>query len=78
MHSMHAHVALSRVVNHVQADKTLKESATAAEELINQALAIDPTNALALHLHIHIAEASSPQRSVQDMPLSIEASSDLS
>ncbi|BDA50251.1 hypothetical protein COCOBI_15-3800 [Coccomyxa sp. Obi] len=44
------------------ADKTLKETASAAEELINQALAIDPTNALALHLHIHIAEASSPQR----------------
>lgn len=33
-----------------------------AEEMINQALAIDPHNALALHLHVHIAEASSPQR----------------
>ena len=54
----------------MQADKTLKETATAAEEMINQALAIDPTNALALHLHIHVAEASSPQRSVQMSPLS--------
>ncbi len=55
---------MSRGVDSLQADKMLKETATAAEELINQALAIDPTNALALHLYIHIAEASSPQRSV--------------
>ena len=41
---------------------TLKGSAMKAEELINQALAIDPANPLALHLHIHIAEAASPQR----------------
>ncbi|EIE23263.1 hypothetical protein COCSUDRAFT_47568 [Coccomyxa subellipsoidea C-169] len=43
-------------------DKSLKETATIAEELINQAIALEPMNALALHLHIHIAEASSPQR----------------
>ena len=34
----------------------------AGEELINRALAIDPKQPLALHLHIHIAEESSPQR----------------
>lgn len=47
----------------LQKDKSLKETATIAEELINQAIALEPMNALALHLHIHIAEASSPQRS---------------
>ena len=36
----------------------------AGEELINRALAIDPKQPLALHLHIHIAEESSPQRCV--------------
>ena len=41
---------------------TLRGSAAAAEELINQALALDPKQPLALHLHIHIAEAASPQR----------------
>jgi hypothetical protein len=46
----------------VQKDKSLKETAVVAEELINRALALEPKNALALHLHIHIAEASSPQR----------------
>ena len=41
---------------------TLRESASAAEELINTALALDPQQPLALHLHIHIAEAASPQQ----------------
>lgn len=45
-----------------QAGNELKESASIAEELINRALLKDPKNPLALHLHIHIAEASSPQR----------------
>ena len=45
-----------------QEGKELRESASQAEELINSALAVDPKNPLALHLHIHIAEASTPQR----------------
>ena len=45
-----------------QEGNELKESASHAEELINTALAADPKNPLALHLHIHIAEASTPQR----------------
>ncbi len=46
----------------LQEGNDLKESASMAEELINRALAADSKNPLALHLHIHIAEASSPQR----------------
>jgi hypothetical protein len=49
-----------------QEDKSLKETAQVAEELINRALSLDPKNALALHLHIHISEASSPQRCPTD------------
>ena len=45
-----------------QEGNELKETASRAEELINKALIADPKNPLALHLHIHIAEASSPQR----------------
>ncbi|KAK9789960.1 hypothetical protein WJX73_005679 [Symbiochloris irregularis] len=40
----------------------MKPLAARAEELIDQALSRDPFNPLALHLHIHIAEASSTQR----------------
>jgi hypothetical protein len=43
-------------------DGELKESAMAAEELVNRALALDPQQPLALHLHIHVAEEASPQR----------------
>lgn len=43
-------------------DGELKESAMAAEELVNRALALDPKQPLALHLHIHVAEEASPQR----------------
>jgi len=64
------HSSLDGSVNHtfvqdvecVQEGNELKETASRAEELINKALIADPKNPLALHLHIHIAEASSPQR----------------
>ena len=45
-----------------QEGNELRETASHAEELINTALTADPKNPLALHLHIHIAEASTPQR----------------
>lgn len=53
-----------RALLYLQEDNTLKETATIAEELINRALTLDKKNPLALHLHIHISEASSPQRCV--------------
>ena len=46
----------------VQGKDRLKPLARVAEGLIVQALSIDSFNPLALHLHIHIAEASSTQR----------------
>jgi len=64
------HSSLNGCVNQIfshdlkcqQEGNELKETASRAEELINKALIADPKNPLALHLHIHIAEASSPQR----------------
>jgi Tfp pilus assembly protein PilF len=40
----------------------MRPSAAKAEALIDEALAIDPTHPLAIHLYIHIAEASDPRR----------------
>ena len=42
----------------------LRPSAAKAEALLGEVLAADPDNPLALHLHIHITEASAPSRSV--------------
>lgn len=42
----------------------LRPSAAKAEALLTEVLQDDPDNPLALHLHIHISEASTPSRSV--------------
>ena len=42
----------------------LRPTAAKAEALLGEVLAADPDNPLALHLHIHITEASAPSRSV--------------
>ena len=43
-------------------DGSMRASAAKAEALIGDALAIDPAHPLAIHLYIHIAEASDPRR----------------
>jgi len=48
-----------------QADGSLAPTAAEAEGLIGEALALDAVQPLALHLHIHLAEASSPMRSAR-------------
>ncbi len=48
-----------------QPDGSLAPTAAEAEALIGEALALDAGQPLALHLHIHLAEASSPQRSAR-------------
>ena len=40
----------------------LRPAAREAERLIEEALRLDPRHALAVHLYIHISEASSPLR----------------
>ena len=40
----------------------LRENAAKAESLITHTLAGEPDNPLALHLHIHLSEASNPLR----------------
>ena len=40
----------------------MRPSAVKAEALIEDALAIDPAHPFAIHLYIHIAEASDPRR----------------
>ena len=40
----------------------MRPSAQQAERIIGRALQLGPTDALAQHLHIHIAEAGSPLR----------------
>ena len=40
----------------------LRDNAAKAEDLIKQTLAQEPDNPLALHLYIHISEASNPLR----------------
>lgn len=52
----------------------LRENAAKAEALIAQTLAEEPDNPLALHLHIHISEASNPLRSaLQHLPVMLGA-----
>lgn len=45
----------------MQAKGKMKPLAEVAEGLIDQALSMDSFHPLALHLHVHIAEASSTQ-----------------
>ena len=42
----------------------LKPAGVRAEQLILEALEWDPSQPLALHLHVHIAETGSPIRSI--------------
>ena len=41
-------------------DGELRPAAATAEALIHKVLGLEPTNPLALHLHIHLAEAGAP------------------
>ena len=53
---------------HAQANGTLTWEAKQAEALILEVLRLDPQNALALHLYIHLVEATNPLRSVRLRP----------
>ena len=47
-----------------QADGSLRPTSAEAEALLQEALALDAGQALALHLHVHLSEAASPLRCV--------------
>ena len=49
---------------YVQADGSLRPTSVEAEALLQEALALDAGQALALHLHVHLSEAASPLRCV--------------
>lgn len=50
-----------------QQNEGLRPTAAEAEGLIKQALQLDPSHPLAIHLYIHIAEASSPIKCDQNL-----------
>jgi hypothetical protein len=52
----------TRQWNYYQPDGELYPEAKEAEQYVQEALALDPTNALAHHLHIHLSEGSNPTK----------------